>query len=196
MAPATDLGAGEKERGTLEPLLTTKAGRLSLLWGKFFAITVMGCLTIISSIVGLMISMQQMQGMFGGTSGITISLTAKVILLICIMSILVTMAFGALELAISIYARSFKEAQTYLTPLTVIAFIPVYATYMLDGKNIDSYYFNIPLANVVCLMKEFLSGIFNIQHMMITFGWIFVYIIASVLLARYMFSREQVVFRT
>jgi len=92
--------------------------------------------------------------------------------------------------------RSFKEAQTYLTPLTVIAFIPVYATYMLDGKNIDSYYFNIPLANVVCLMKEFLSGIFNIQHMMITFGWIFVYIIASVLLARYMFSREQVVFRT
>lgn len=196
MAPATDLGAGEKERGTLEPLLTTKAGRLSLLWGKFFAITVMGCLTIISSIVGLMISMQQMQGMFGGTSGITISLTAKVILLICIMSILVTMAFGALELAISIYARSFKEAQTYLTPLTVIAFIPVYATYMLDGKNIDSYYFNIPLANVVCLMKEFLSGIFNIEHMMITFGWIFVYIIASVLLARYMFSREEVVFRT
>ena len=196
MAPATDLGAGEKERGTLEPLLTTKAGRLSLLWGKFLAITVMGCLTIISSIVGLLISMRQMQGMFGGTSGITISLTFKVIFLICIMSILVTMAFGALELAISIYARSFKEAQTYLTPLTVIAFIPVYATYMLDGKNIDSYYFNIPLANVVCLMKEFLSGIFNTSHMMITFVWIFVYIIASVLLARYMFSREEVVFRT
>lgn len=196
MAPATDLGAGEKERGTLEPLLTTKAGRLSLLWGKFLAITVMGCLTIIASIVGLLISMKQMQGMFGGAAGITISLTPKVIVLIGIMSILVTMAFGALELAISIYARSFKEAQTYLTPLTVIAFIPVYATYMLDGKNIDSYYFNIPLANVVCLMKEFLSSIFNIQHIIITFGWILVYIVASVLLARYMFSREEVVFRT
>ena len=42
IAPATDLGAGEKERGTLEPLLTTKASRMSLLWGKFLAITVMG----------------------------------------------------------------------------------------------------------------------------------------------------------
>lgn len=196
MAPATDLGAGEKERGTLEPLLTTKAGRLSLLWGKFLAITVMGCLTIIASIVGLLISMKQMEGMFGSSAGITISLTPKVIVLIGIMSILVTMAFGALELAISISARSFKEAQTYLTPLTVIAFIPVYATYMLDGKNIDGYYFNIPLANVVCLMKEFLSGIFNVQHMIITFSWILVYIVASVLLARYMFSREEVVFRT
>lgn len=196
MAPATDLGAGEKERGTLEPLLTTQAGRLSLLWGKFLAITVMGCLTTIASIVGLLIAMQQKDGMFAGSTGSTISLAPKVIILIGIMSILVTMAFGALELAISIYARSFKEAQTYLTPLTLIAFIPAYATYMLDGKNIDSYYFHIPLANAVCLMKEFLSGIFNMEHMMITFGWILVYILAAVLLARYMFSREEVIFRT
>lgn len=196
MAPATDLGAGEKERGTLEPLLTTQAGRLSLLWGKFLAITVMGCLTTIASIVGLLIAMQQKNGMFAGSTGSTISLSPKVIILIGIISILVTMAFGALELAISIYARSFKEAQTYLTPLTLIAFIPAYATYMLDGKNIENYYFHIPLANAVCLMKEFLCGIFNIQHMLITFLWILVYIIASVLLARYMFSKEEVIFRT
>ena len=64
MGAAVDLGAGEKERGTLEPLLTTQAGRLSLLWGKFFAITVMGHISTISSLIGLYIAMKQDNGLF------------------------------------------------------------------------------------------------------------------------------------
>lgn len=193
LAPATDLGAGEKERGTLEPLLTTQAGRLSLLWGKFFAITIMGFVTTAASLIGLFIAMNQDNGLFKGAS---VQLPIKSILLIALVSILITMVFGALELSISIYARSFKEAQTYLSPLTIIAFVPAYATYMLDAKNIDSIYFHIPLANASCLIKEFVSGIYNINHIAITFGWIVVYVLAAILFARYMFSREEVIFRT
>lgn len=193
LAPATDLGAGEKERGTLEPLLTTQAGRLSLLWGKFLAITVMGVLTTAASLIGLFIAISQKGGLFEGAS---VQLPLKAILLIGLVSVLITMVFGALELSISIYARSFKEAQTYLSPLTIIAFVPAYATYMLDAKTIDPVYFNIPLANAACLIKEFIAGIYNINHMIITFGWIAVYVLIAILFARYMFSREQVIFRT
>lgn len=193
MGAAVDLGAGEKERGTLEPLLTTQAGRMSLLWGKFFAITTLGLMTTLSSIVGLFISMKQKGGMFDGASG---SLEVGVMLLIGLITLFLTMVFGALELAISIYARSFKEAQTYISPLMIISFIPTYATYMLDAKNIETFYFHIPLANVVCLLKEFIAGIYNYTHISITFGWIVVYILASVFFARYMFSREEVIFRT
>lgn len=197
MAPATDLGAGEKERGTLEPLLTTQAGRLSLLWGKFLAITVMGCLTAAASIGGLMIAMDQNSSMFSsGGSGGAVNISPITLFLIALVSILITMVFGALELSISIYARSFKEAQTYLSPLTIIAIVPVYATYMLDAKNIETYYFHIPLANCVCLLKEFIMGIYNYTHIGITFAWISVYIIAAILFARFMFSREDVIFRT
>lgn len=195
MAPATDLGAGEKERGTLEPLLTTQAGRLSLLWGKFLAITVMGCLTTVASLGGLIIAMQQKGSILSGGGG-AVNISPLTIFLVGMVSILITMVFGALELSISIYARSFKEAQTYLSPLTIIAFVPVYATYMLDAKNIESYYFHIPLANCVCLLKEFIMGIYNYTHIGITFAWIFVYIIAAILFARFMFSREDVIFRT
>lgn len=62
---AVDLGAGEKERGTLEPLLTTKAGRTSLLVGKFLAITVMGILMSCAYLIGILITMNQPNGMFG-----------------------------------------------------------------------------------------------------------------------------------
>ncbi len=193
MGAAVDLGAGEKERGTLEPLLTTQAGRLSLLWGKFFAITTMGLITSIASLAGLFIAMKQKGGLFEGSSG---NIGAGAILLIGLVTLLLTMVFGSLELAISIYARSFKEAQTYISPLMMISFVPTYATYMLDAKSIESFYFHIPLANAVCLLKEFISGIYNYTHIGITFAWIAVYIVASVLFARYMFSKEEVIFRT
>ena len=193
MGVAVDLGAGEKERGTLEPLLTTQAGRLSLLWGKFLAITVMGLLSTMASLLGLLISMRQGGGLFQGTA---VSIEPITFVLIGLVTLLLTMFFGALELSISIYARSFKEAQTYISPLMMISFIPTYATYMLDAKNIETFYFHIPLANITCILKEFLAGIYNFTHICITFAWIIVYIFASVLFARYMFSKEEVIFRT
>lgn len=193
MAAAVDLGAGEKERGTLEPLLTTRAGRLSLLWGKFAAITVMGVLGTMASLLGLFLSMQQEGGLFQGSAA---SLEPFTLILIGIVTLLLTMVFGALELAISIYARSFKEAQTYISPLMMISFVPTYATYMLDAKNIDTIYFHIPLANISCILKEFLAGIYNYTHIAITFAWIIVYIVGAVLFARYMFNKEEVIFRT
>ena len=119
LAAATDLGAGEKERGTLEPLLTTKAGRHYILTGKLFAITIMGFIVSVCSMIGLLISMKIPGGMFGNGSS-SVGLSYKAIALIGIIAIITTMFFGALELAVSIYARSFKEAQTYLTPFSII----------------------------------------------------------------------------
>jgi sodium transport system permease protein len=200
LSAATDLGAGEKERGTLEPLLTTQASRMSLLWGKFFAITLMGLLTSIASIAGLFISMLQKNSLFtmgaDGNAASGMRMEPSALILIGIVCLLTTMVFGALELAISIYARSFKEASTYLSPLTIVALVPTYATYMLDAKNIANYYFHIPLANGVCILKELIAGIYDINHLLTTLTWTIIYIVSSILFARFMFSREEVIFRT
>lgn len=193
VAPALDLGVGEKERGTLEPLLTTKANRMSLLWGKFLAITIMGLIVSLANIAGLLIAINQTGGIFQNAKDVHI--TMGTIALIMILPIMLTMVFGALGLSISIYAKSSKEAQTYLSPVSIVAMILVYATMMKDGKNIETYFFNIPIANASCLMKEFLVGIYNYTHIGITFGWMILYIIASILFARYMFSKESVIFR-
>jgi sodium transport system permease protein len=197
LSSAIDLGVGEKERGTLEPLLTTKAGRLSLLWGKFLAITIVGLMTTIATMVGIFIAMKQNSSAFGSSVAMSgIGISPEALIIIGVLIVFLTMAFGALELSISIYARSFKEASTYNSPLMIIAIIPAYATYMLDAKNIPIMYFNIPVANVVCVLKELIAGIYNYNHIAITSVWIVVYVAACMLFARFMFSREEVIFRT
>ncbi|WP_034439742.1 ABC transporter permease [Clostridium ihumii] len=199
MPAAIDLGAGEKERGTLEPLLTTKVGRMSILYGKLFAVTIMGILTAAAAIIGLIISIKINPEMFGGGDGagaVGMMLSAKSIIIIFIFTVLTSMIFGALQLAISIYARSFKEAQTYTTPLTILAIIPTFLMYMVDIKNIDMIYFHIPIANVMAILKEVTLGVINIQHIMIVFGWSIVYIAISIFVTRHMFNKENVIFRT
>lgn len=193
VAPSLDLGVGEKERGTLEPLLTTKANRMSLLWGKFLAITIMGLIVSLANLAGLIVAINQTNGIFQNAKDVNIGIGT--IVLIMILPIMLTMVFGALGLSISIYAKSSKEAQTYLSPISIVAMILVYATMMKDGKSIETYFFNIPIANASCLMKEFLVGIHNYTHIGITFGWMLLYVIASILFARYMFSKESVIFR-
>lgn len=194
MPAATDLGAGEKERGTLEPLLTTQAGRMNLLFGKLMAITVMGLIGTTASLGGLMIGFKAGGDMFGGDVSFVMPINA--LILIGIGLLLLTMTFGALELSISIYARSFKEAQTYLSPLTIIGVIAGYGTYMMEAKNVSTAIFNVPLVNMVMVIKELINGIYNPLHIGLTFGWLIIYILVSVFVARYMFSREEVIFRT
>ncbi|PJI08559.1 MULTISPECIES: ABC transporter permease [Clostridium] len=194
LGPSVDLGAGEKERGTLEPLLTTKANRLSILWGKVLAISAVGIIISLASLLGLYITMQQKDGMFGNGSGFNLGLDT--ILLVMILPIMTTIVFGAVELAISVYARSFKEAQTYLSPVTIVAMVLVYLVMMKDPKNIELVYFNIPITNATCLIKEFLVGIHNYTHIALTFGWMVLYMVAALFFARYMFSKEEVIFRS
>jgi sodium transport system permease protein len=67
---------------------------------------------------------------------------------------------------------------------------------MLDPKNIDLIYFNIPVVNAIVLIKEAIAGVFDPIHIGLTFGWLIIYIIISILFARYMFNREDVIFRT
>lgn len=196
IAAATDLGAGEKERGTLEPLLSTKADRISLLWGKFLAITVMGLLTTVAFLGGFGITLLQKNSFFGSMGSSNMTIEPKAILILCLGCLVTTMVFGALELSISIYSKSFKEAQTYSSPIIIIGMIPCFLVYMADVKNIKSIYFNIPVTNIMSVMKEALAGIYNINHLIIVLIWSAIYISLSILAAAYMFSREDVIFRT
>lgn len=192
-AAATDLAAGEKERGSLEPLLSTKASRSSILMGKLLAITTMGILSTISGFIGVIVSMIIPNSLLM-TGGIT--LAPQAIAIIAVLAILITLSFSALQLAISVYAKSFKEAQTYLGFLTFAPMIISYGTMYLDSKGTSLLLYNIPILNDVLVMKEAIFGIYDPMHLTITFVWSVVYIILAILLARYMFNREEALFRS
>lgn len=190
---AADLGAGEKERFTFEPLLSTSAKRYSLLWGKITALCTISFIALIANLTAMVFSMQRF--MTFGEGEVQFSLQPSTILGMLIIGCLVLVTLSALQISVSIYARSTKEANSYLAAITMPTMILSFLPYMMDAKGINPAFFNIPITNAICLMKEFTVGIFDIKHIAIVLGWHVLYIIASITFAKFMFSKEEVIFR-
>lgn len=189
---AADLGAGEKERFTFEPLLSTSAKRSSLLWGKIAALCTVSFIALIANLTAMVISMQKF--MVIGEE-VNFKLTPETILGMLVIGALVLVTLSALQISVSIYARATKEANSYLAAITMPTMILSFIPYMMDAKGINPAFFNIPITNAICLMKEFTVGIFDIKHIALVVGWHIVYIIASIIFAKFMFSKEEVIFR-
>ncbi|MFT9497242.1 ABC transporter permease [Anaerosolibacter sp.] len=186
-----DLAAGEKERQSLEPLLSTGASRLSILIGKYITVTFASVLGVVASLTGLVIASKTSPEML--PTDITIS--ALGILIMACISIVIAMIISAILLVISIFARSYKEATTYMSPLTIVLMVPVYLTMFSDIKTTSDVMFFIPILNAVLLIKEALFVI-NPLHIGITFGVSGVLVLAAILFAKYMFDQEWVIFRS
>lgn len=189
---ATDLGAGEKERQTLEPLLTTKASRMSILLGKYFTVVVAGIMGTLASLIGFLIA-SKINPNFMGAGVMLPALSIVVIALFCLGLALV---FAGLELVVSFYARNFKEAQTYLSPLTIVLMVPAYLTMFLDGRSIPEKYFHIPVINTIAIIKEAIVPIINFKHIVIVILWSIVYVGLSLFITIKMFNKESVIFRS
>ncbi len=185
---ASELSAGEKERGTLEPLLSTGVDRSAVVLGKLLATTCMGFISGLFTVLGLYAYLFTASGNKKMTS-----LTSALLLLVFI--ILVSMFFAAINLAIGVYSRSFKESQTYLTPVMLISILPAFFTYTLDINSIKFLHLSIPIFNVLCIIKEILAGCVNLVHVAVVTFWLIVYIFVSCYLIFKLFKRENVIFR-
>ncbi len=192
MPAAIDLGAGEKERMSLEPLLATGAGRLSILTGKYLTILFASILGTITSLIGVFVSYKIAPEIM--PLGVRISPLSMLILVVT--SLFIAMILSGLMLSISVFAKSYKEAGTYLSPLTIILMVPAYLTIFMDIRTLSDNMFFIPLLNSVLLMKEVLVDIINPLHIIMTFGVSIALVVVSLLFTRYMFNKESVIFRS
>ena len=95
----------------------------------------------------------------GVGESINLNINIITILFIILFCIFIIIFMSTLQVVISISARSTKEANTYLSgliiPIMILAFIPIY----MDVKNIGIIFFNIPIINSICVMKEIMIGI-------------------------------------
>lgn len=198
MGLAADLGAGEKERGTFEPLLSTSVNRNSILWGKITTISIVSVLTLLLSMVSLLVSFKGFVNSVTEGIGESINLNINIItiLFIILFCIFIIIFMSTLQVVISISARSTKEANTYLSgliiPIMILAFIPIY----MDVKNIGIIFFNIPIINSICVMKEIMIGIYNTTHILIVLAWHIFYVVLALIVAKILFSREELIFRS
>jgi sodium transport system permease protein len=106
----------------------------------------------------------------------------------------VAMLFAALLLTISLFAKSYKEAQSYVSPLIIVVFMPAMMG-MLPGVELSAKTALIPILNVSLACKEMLSGVWNWGYLALIFGSTATIAAASLAICVRMFNREDVIFR-
>ncbi len=168
MYPAIDLFTGEKERRTLETLLTTPVSRIQILMGKMTVVTLTGIISAILAILGLFIGFQITAGLPDVIMSVVMGiLTVSFVLLLLLMLVPLTIFFAGVMVPITIYAKTFKEAQSMLTPMTFLVIIPA-AIGMLPFIEYNALTALIPVVNISLATKEIIAGTIHLPHYLIT----------------------------
>ena len=195
MYPALDLGSGEKERGTLETILSSPASRLDIVLGKFIVIMSAAFLTAFLALAGILIGIQQIS-VFPPVFLTLVNeiFTVKTIALIMTLVFPVSAFFSAALLGLSIYARSFKEAQSIVAPLNIAIIFPaVIGT--LPGVQLDLITALIPILNISLASKDIISGSINPLYMAEVYLSLFGFAALSLYWCVRSFNKESTIFR-
>ncbi|WP_159887280.1 ABC transporter permease [Paenibacillus puerhi] len=190
MPSATDLFAGEKERKTMEALLITPVSRLRLIVAKWLTIstlgTVSGIFSILAFVVVTKLLTERMATVLDYGEG-TAALMLSAILGIVLFSAL----FATLQMIISIIAKSYKEAQSYMSPIMFVGMIPYFLLIGLAPNELTPIHFLIPFMNIFALLKELIYGIFSLSSLLLVLGSSLVLIGAGFAAAYAMFSKDK-----
>ncbi|MBK7439996.1 MAG: ABC transporter permease [Bacteroidetes bacterium] len=200
MYPAIDLAAGEKERGTLETLLVSSASRMEIYTGKLITVTLSGFISAMASIAGLIVSakligsgasdsdMSQISELLSGI----ISPGSIIMMLVILLPL--NIFFAAITLMLSIYAKTFKEAQSMITPLMIFIVFPTIFG-MLPGVTLDYKTALVPILNVSLGAKEIISGTIEIGPLLMTYAALFIYAAIALIISVRFFNNEKNILR-
>jgi len=199
---AIDASAGEKERKTLEALLLTPVKRFHIVFGKFLAVATVALISIVvalSSLYGTLqyvgSSMKTMQTGSTPLTGITnFSLEIPAVLLMLFVSILLALMFSAVILSIAIFAKNYKEAQSYIGPSYIVVILPVVLINIIPNLKPALWFFAFPAVNAVLLFKEILIGQYILSHILVTVFSLIAFGLIAIYLASKIYSKEKVLF--
>jgi len=190
--PSIDMTAGEKERGTLETILTSPATRTEIVLGKFLTVTIISLLTGLLNMGSMMATFAF--GIMGNVSdAIQIHIPANFLLIMVVCLIPLAIFFGGVMMAIASFARSFKEAQNLVTPFHLVATMPAMVA-SVPGIRLEGFWITIPIANVTLLFKELMLGVFQPDHILAVFFVMAFLGAVALFFAIELFGREEVLF--
>jgi sodium transport system permease protein len=200
MHPAMDLTAGEKERGTMETILSSPISRSHLVLGKFLLVLTTALTTAALSVISMGISFTlankfNARPIQEGDSGAMFHIGFGAALSVFIMAVPLAVLFSSVLITISTFAKSYKEAQSYIMPIIFIVIIPAIAA-MLPGVDLTPKLALVPVLNVSLLCKELVIGTYHWNYIAIIFVSTCVYAAAALFIAIKMFQRESVLFRS
>jgi sodium transport system permease protein len=202
MYPAIDLTAGEKERGTMETILSSPVSRMDLVLGKFFLVLSAALATAALSVLSMGISFNVMGHInqsstkeHADTSALLLQLGPKPVAFIFVMALPLAVLFSSALMTIALFAKTYKEAQSYLTPMTFLVVIPAIAS-LLPGVELTPKLALVPILSTSLVCKEIIAGTYHWNSIAIIFASTCVYAVVALFLAFKTFQRESVLFRS
>lgn len=189
--PAIDLTAGERERGTLETLVAAPIPRMGLLLAKYATVVLVSVLTATVNLVSMSLTIfaTGLGPLLFGREG----LSPLTILLIFALLILFAAFFSAILLALTSFARSFKEAQAYLIPLMLLSIAPGIFSMMPD-LSLSGFWLVTPLANMVLLARDLFRHLVEPAAAGVVILSTLVYALAAILLAARVFGTDAILY--
>lgn len=202
MYPAMDLTAGEKERGTMETLLCSPVSRVDIVLGKFLMVLTSSLSAMVLSLTSMAVSFTIGGSWLSGgkaaagtaTGGSMMMIDPAGILGVLAMVLPVAVLFSAVLLTVSLFAKSFKEAQSYVGPMIFVVLMPAMIG-MLPGIDLNVRLALVPILSLSLVCKEMLSGVWHWDLIAIIFGSTCLYAGVALAWCVRMFKREDVIFR-
>jgi sodium transport system permease protein len=191
---ASDLVAGEKERGTLETILVSAAGRNELVLGKYLTIITISIITVLLNLFSMYISFKHILSQ-AGQSVQNVQLPLGNFALILVLMLPLITFFSAILLSISTYSRNIKEAQSYQMPL-IFGGMMLSMVSFLPGFELNLGFAFIPIVNFSLLIRDIMLSSFDMNLLLIVVGWTLILDVIVVMLSIKLFNNEKVLFRT
>ncbi|NLI89999.1 MAG: CPBP family intramembrane metalloprotease [Epulopiscium sp.] len=197
--PAIDIMAGEKERGTLETLLTLPLTNLELIVGKYLAVATISVLTTIINALGMVLSMVYMVVAMGAQGqglldDINLSRMIMPAIIAFVGLILVSLMFSAVSMIVCSLASSYKEAQNYVSPLSILGMLPAMIT-MVPTITLNPRTAMIPVGNVALLIKGVLTFEYDITSIAIVILTNIGFVVISIWLLARLYNTESILFK-
>ena len=161
--PATDTTAGERERGTLETLLTFPIKSKDIIIGKFLGVAVSSIITGLLSLALAIIALFISKDMFTIYEGVNTMYSLSSIIYAVVVIVTYSFFISGLCIAIASTSKTFKEAQSALTPLTFISLFPGMIAFMI-GITTTPLISVIPFLNFTTIFTDITAGNINVLH--------------------------------
>lgn len=159
MYPAIDATAGEKERGTLETLLTLPVNNLEMIMSKFLSVATIAVVSVLVNVASIGVIavylFATMSSLTEGTAEFHVGSFVPAILISVVCVIAFSLFMSALVMCVCAFAKSFKEANNYVTPLMLVVMFTGYIGF-IPNVELDMKTALIPVANICLLMKSLL----------------------------------------
>lgn len=187
---AADLFAGEKEKKTMEALLMTPVNRATLLMAKWLTVSSIGA--IIGFVTLIVVSLEIFFLTEHLKKAVSFGENTAVIISVCVLVTIVYAMFSAsLLMLTSIIGKTVKEAQSYSSPIMMLAVIPVMMTSGIGVNEFDFYHFAIPVLNLFIVLKELLFGVVDYGHVLVSLGSNLLVLFMVFIVCRVLFLKDK-----